>query len=72
MSGLKKTEVLMASYVEDKTSQSKSKIFDLGSMVHVYSQKELLDSLVAKEEGIVKMVDDSGCKVIGTRPVKIT
>jgi len=28
--------------------------------------------LVAKEEGIVKMVDGSACEVIGTETVKIT
>ena len=62
------TEILMTSY-EDNTSQSKSWIFDSGCVVHVWSQKELFNSLVANEEGIVKMVDDSACKVIdiGTR-----
>jgi len=32
------TKVLMASYVEDNTSQSKGWIFDSGSTVHVYSR----------------------------------
>ena len=40
--------------------------------VHVYSQKELFNLLVAKEEGIVKMVNGSTCEVIGTGTVKIT
>jgi len=71
LSGLEETEVLMASY-EDNTFQSKVWIFDLGSMVHVYFQKELFNSLIAKEEGIVKMVDDSVCEVIGTGTVKVT
>ena len=66
------TKILMASY-EDNTSQGKSWIFDSGSTVHECSQKELLNnSLVAKEEGIVKMVDGSACKVIGTGTVKVT
>jgi len=29
------------------------------------------NSLVAKEKGIVKMVDDFACEVIGTRTVKV-
>ena len=41
-------------------------------MVHVCSQKELFNSLIAKEEGIVKMVDGSACEIIGTGTVKIT
>ena len=41
-------------------------------MVHVCSQKELFNnSLVAKEEGIVKMVDGSACEVIETGIVKV-
>jgi len=44
----------MASYIEDNTSQSKGWIFDSGSTVHVCSQKELLHSLVAKKNEIVK------------------
>ena len=56
----------MASY-KDNISQGKVWIFDSGSTVHVCFQKELFDnSLVAKEEGIVKMVDDSACEVIST------
>ena len=61
----------MTSY-EDNTSQGKNWIFDSGSTVHVCSQKELFNSLLAKEEGIVKMMDDSACGVIGTRAVKVT
>jgi len=53
LSSLEDTEVLIASY-EDNTSQSKSWIFDSGSTVHVCSQKELFNSLVAKEEGTVQ------------------
>jgi len=42
-------------------------------MVHIYSQKELFNnSLVAKEEGIIKMVDDSAREVIDTGTVKVT
>ena len=63
----------MAYYVENNTSQDKGWIFDSGSTVHVYSQKELLNnSLVAKEEGIVKMVDGSACEVIDTGIIKGT
>ena len=32
----------------------------------------MFNSLVAKEEGIVKMVDGSACEVIDTRTVKVT
>ena len=71
-SGVKDTKILMASY-EDKTSQRKGWIFDSGSTVHACSQKELFNnSLVAKEEEIVKMVDGSACEVIGTGTVKVT
>ena len=67
------TEVLMASYVEDNTSQGKSWIFDSGSTVQVCSQKELFNnSLVVKKEWAIIMVDDSACEVIGTGTVKIT
>ena len=66
-------KVLMAFYIEDNTSQGKGWIFNSGSAVHVCSQKELFNNfLVAKEEGIVKMVDDSACDAIGTRAVKVT
>ena len=71
LSGLEEIEVLMA-FNEDNTSEGKSWIFDSGSTVHVCSQKELFNSLVAKEEGIVKMVDESACEVIGTGTVKFT
>ena len=70
--GVEDTEILMASY-EDNTSQGKDWIFDSGSTVHVCSQKELFDnSLVEKEEGIIKMIDGSACEVIGTGTVKVT
>ena len=53
----------MTSY-EDNTSQGKSCIFNSGSTVYVCSQKELFtNSLVAMEEGIVKMGDGSTCEV---------
>jgi len=56
----------MASYIEDNTSQSKHWIFDSGSIVNVCSQKELFNnSLVAKEEGAVIMVDGSACDDTG-------
>jgi len=71
LSDLEEIEVLMTSY-KDNTSQGKGWIFDSGSTVHVCSQKKLFNSLVAKEEGIVKMVDGSACEVIGTRTVKVT
>jgi len=59
-------EVLMTSYVEDNTSQSKCWIFDSDSTIHVCSHKDMFNSLVAKEEGTVKIVDDLSCKVIDT------
>ena len=71
LSNLEETEILMASY-KDNNSQSKGRIFDSGSTVHVCFQKELFNSLVANEEGIVKMVDGSACEVIGTGTVKVT
>ena len=43
------TKVLMASYY--KTSQCKGWIFDFDSAIYIYFQKELFNSLVAKEEG---------------------
>jgi len=66
------TEILIASYVEDNTSQGKSWIFNSGSTVHICFQKELFNSLVAKEEGTIKMVDGSTCEVIGTGTVNVT
>ena len=32
----------------------------------------MFNSLVAKEKGIVKMVDGSACEIIGTKMVKVT
>jgi len=62
-SGVEDTEILTTSY-EDNTSQGKDWIFDSGSTVHVCSQKELFNnSLNAKEEGNIKMVDGSACEV---------
>ena len=37
---------------EDNTSQGKGWIFDSGSTVHVCSQKELFNSLVARKKGL--------------------
>ena len=71
LSGVEETEVLMTSY-KNNTSQGKGWIFDSGSTVHACSQKELFNSLVAKEEEIVKMVDSSACEIIGTGTVKVT
>ena len=45
----------------------------MGNTVHVCSQKELfINSLVAKEDGVVIMVDDSPCEIIGIGTVKAT
>jgi len=71
LSSLEEIEVLNASY-EDNISQDKSWIFDYGSTVHVCFQKELFNSLVTKDEGIVKIVDGSACEVISTETVKVT
>ena len=71
-SGVEDTEILMASY-EENISQSKVYIFDSGVWFMYVLRKELFNnSLIAKEEGIVKMVDGSACKVIGTGTVKVT
>jgi len=71
VSDVEDIEILMASY-EDNTSRGKGWIFDSSSTAHVCSQKELFNnSLVAKEEGIVKMVDGSTCEVINTGTVKV-
>ena len=55
-----------------KASQDKGWIFDSASTVHVCSYKDIFNSLVAKEEEIVKMVDGSACKIIDTRTIKVT
>jgi len=68
LSGFEETEGLMASN-EDNTSKSKGWIFDSDSIVHVCSQKKPFNSLVAKEKGIVKMVDGLAFKVISTGTV---
>jgi len=47
-------KILMASYFEDNTSQGECWIFDLGSTVHVYSQKELFNSLVTRRKGLLR------------------
>jgi len=47
----------MTSYVEDNTSQGKNWIFDSSSTIHVCSQKELFNSLAAKDEGTIKIVE---------------
>ena len=63
LSGLEEIELLLT-YNEDKTSQDKGWIFDSSSTVHVCSQKELFNSLVAREEGIIKMVDGSAARLL--------
>jgi len=63
MSGVSDTKVLIVFY-ENNTSQSKGWIFNSDSTFHICSHKEMSNSLVAKEEEIVKMVDGSACKVI--------
>ena len=61
----------MASYIEDNTYQDKDWIFDSDSTVHVCSHKDMFNSLVAKKEGTVKMMDGSTCKVIGTETINV-
>ena len=46
-------------------------ITNFGSTIHVCSHKDMFNSLVAKEEGTVKMVDNSACKVIDTETVNV-
>jgi len=53
------------------TSQSNGWIFDLGNTVHACSQKELFNSLVAKEERVVIMVDGPAWEVIDTGQSKL-
>ena len=60
MSSVSDTEILMAFY-EHNTSQDKGWIFDSASTLHVCSQKKLFNFLIVKEEGTVKMVDDTTC-----------
>ena len=50
-SGVSETEILMASYVEDNTSQGKNWIFDSGSTVHICSQKKLFTPWLQKRKG---------------------
>ena len=59
-------------FYEEYTSQDKSWIFDSGSTVLVCSHKQMFNSLVAKEEGIIKIVNGLACEVIGTETVKVT
>jgi len=66
------TELLMASYVEENTFQGKGWIFDSVSTVYICSHKEMFNSLVAKEEVFVKMVDGSAYKIIRTETVNVT
>ena len=72
MSGVSDTEVLIAFYIEDNTSPEKNWIFYSGSTIHVCSHKEMFNSLVTKEEGTVKMVDGSACKIIDTGKINVT
>ena len=72
VSDVEDIEILMASY-EDNTSRGKGWIFDSSSTAHVCYQKELFNnSLIAKEEGIVKVVDGSACEIIDTGTIKVT
>ena len=41
-------------------------------MVYAYSQKEMFNSVIAREEGIVKMVDHIACEIISTGTVNVT
>jgi len=41
-------------------------------VIHVYSQKEMFNSMVAKEKGTVKIVIDSACEVISTGTINVT
>ena len=66
------TKILMASYVEDNTSQGKDWIFNFYSAVHVCSPKEMFNSLIAKEEESVKMMNGSTYEVIDTGTVNFT
>jgi len=47
-------------------------MFDSGSTVHVCSHKEMFNSLVAKEEVTIKMVNGLTCEVISTGTVNVT
>jgi len=38
----------------------------------VHTHKDMFNSLFAKEEGTIKMVDDSACEVIGIGSINIT
>jgi len=64
------TEVLTDSI--DNTSSNKSWILDSDSIIHVCFHKDMFNSLIAKEERAVKMVDGSACKIIGTGTVNVT
>jgi len=67
--GVSDTYVL--TFTIDNTSTNKSWILDSGSVVHACSQK-MFNSLVAKEEGTVKMVDGSAWKVSDIETVNVT
>ena len=56
----------------DNISTYKNWILDTSSAVHVCSQKEVFNSLIAKEERIVKIVDGPACKVVCTGTVNVT
>ena len=49
-------KILIASYVEDNTSQDKGWIFDSSSAVHVCFHKNMFNSLISKEEETVKII----------------
>ena len=42
------------------------------SAIHVCSQKEMFNSLVAKEEETVKIVDGSACEILSTETIIVT
>jgi len=56
----------------DKTSTDKCWILDSGSAVHICSQKDMFNSLVAKKEETFEIVDGSACKIIGTGTITVT
>jgi hypothetical protein len=63
-------DVLLTVVDEHNTSHGKGWVLDSGSAVHVCSHHGMFTSFVA-EEGTVRMVDGSTCRVMGTGTVKI-
>ena len=56
----------------DNTCTDKDWILDSGSTVHVYSHKDMFNSLAVKEEWTAKMVDDYACKIIDIGTINVT